>query len=242
MAGHSKWNNIKRRKGAQDAKRGKIFTKMGREIQVAVKEGGADPANNKRLADAIDKAKSYNMPNDSIARSIKRASDSSNTENFDSITYEGYGPNGVAVIVKALTDNRNRTAGNIRHIFGKHDGNLGQDGSVTFLFEEKGEIYVSNEDVDEEGLMMEAIEAGAEDVETLDEAFCIITLPTEYDTVKKALSAEYTIIESSLGPVPMSTVELNEKDAEKMQKLIDDLEEDDDVQEVFHNWEEKDGE
>ena len=243
MAGHSKWNNIKRRKGAQDAKKGKIFTKMGREIQVAVKEGGANPDQNKRLADAIEKAKSYNMPNDSIKRSIKRASDSNNTEDFEAITYEGYGPNGVAVIVNALTDNRNRTAGNIRHIFSKHNGNLGQNGSVSFLFEEKGEIYIETENLDDEEVMMLALEAGAEDIKKIDEAYLVVTSPESYADVKSTLAdSDLEIVESSVGPVAMNTVELDEADAEIMQKLIDDLEDDDDVQEVYHNWEQDDEE
>ncbi len=237
MAGHSKWNNIKRRKGAQDAKRGKIFTKLGRELQVAVKEGGPDPDLNKRLADVIEKAKSNNMPNDSINRSIKKASDSGSAEHFDPITYEGYGPNGVAVIVNALTDNKNRTAGNVRHLFTKHGGNLGQSGSVTFMFEEKGEIYLSIDDVDEEELMMLALDAGAEDIESSEEGFRVVTTPADFNAVKDAIAAEYEIIDSSVGPVPMNTVALDEADAEKMQKLIDDLEDDDDVQDVYHNWE-----
>lgn len=241
MAGHSKWNNIKRRKSAQDAKKGKIFTKIGREISVAVKEGGPDPEKNSKLADVVEKAKSYNMPNDNIKRSIEKASDAGNTENFDPITYEGYGPGGVAIIVTALTDNKNRTAANVRHCFTKHGGNLGQTGSVSYLFEDKGEIYVSADEVeDEDELMMSALEAEAEDIENLGDAYLISTTPSEYKSVKKAISEDYEIAQSSVGPVAKTTVDLNEADHEKLQKLIDDLEDDDDVQEVYHNYESKD--
>lgn len=235
MAGHSKWNNIKRRKGAQDAKRGKMFTKLGRELQVAVKEGGSDPDLNKRLADTIARAKSYNMPNDSINRSIKRAA-GGDADDYDSIRYEGYGPNGVAIIVDTLTDNRNRTAGSVRHLFTKYGGNLGQTGSVSYLFEEKGEIYIEGEGVDEEELMMLALDAGAEDIEGSEDGYQVTTSPADYETVKKALEEEYTIVDSSVGPVAMTTTVLSEDDNTTMQKMIDDLEDDDDVQNVYSNW------
>ena len=235
MAGHSKWNNIKRRKGAQDAKRGKMFTKLGRELQVAVKEGGSDPDLNKRLADTIARAKSYNMPNDSINRSIKRAA-GGDADDYDSIRYEGYGPHGVAIIVDTLTDNRNRTAGSVRHLFTKYGGNLGQTGSVSYLFEEKGEIYIEGEGVDEEELMMLALDAGAEDIEGSEDGYQVTTSPADYETVKKALEEEYTIVDSSVGPVAMTTTVLSEDDNTTMQKMIDDLEDDDDVQNVYSNW------
>ncbi len=238
MSGHSKWNNIKRRKGAVDAKRGAIFTKLGREIQVAVRDGGADPNSNTRLKDVIAKAKSNNMPNDSINRSIQKAAGNGEGENFEEIIYEGYGPSGVAVIVQTLTDNRNRTAGEVRHAFDKHGGNLGTKGSVGFMFQDKGQIYLDSEDLDEEEVMMLALEAGADDFENLGEAYLISTSPQNYEAVRDALDAEgLEIADSSVGPVADNYVSLEEEDAERMQKLIDQLEDSDDVQEVFHNWE-----
>src|SRR5690554_6085047 len=185
MSGHSKWNNIKRKKGAADAQRGAIFTKMGREIQVAVKQGGPDPDNNSRLKDAITKAKANNKPNDNIARSIKKASGANDTEDFEEIVYEGYGPGGVAVMVRTLTDNRNRTAGDVRHLFDKFGGNLGTTGCVSFQFEEKGIIIIEkNEEMDEETMLMEALEAGAEDFSPQDEVFEISTTPDLYRQVR----------------------------------------------------------
>ncbi len=237
MSGHSKWNNIKRRKGAADEKRGRIFSKIGREIQVAVKEGGPNPEMNSRLRDAIQNAKDNNMPNDNITRSIKKAAGSGNTEHWEEVTYEGYGPSGVAVIVKALTDNRNRTAGEIRHAFDKHGGNLGTTGSVTFMFEDKGEIYIDSEDVDEETLMMEALEAGADDVENIGQAYLITTTPDAYREVRNQLEQNYEIIEGSVGPVANNFVRLSPEDEKIMQNLIDQLDDSDDVQHVYHNWE-----
>lgn len=239
MAGHSKWNNIKRKKGAADAKRGKIFTKIGREIQVAVREGGPDPEANNRLRDAISNAKANNMPNDTITRSIKKASGDQSGDDWENVQYEGYGPSGVAVIVRTLTDNRNRTAAEVRHAFDKHGGNLGTTGSVAFMFEEKGEIYIEADDIDEEELMLLALDNGADDVENLGQAYVITTTPGNYRQVRDSLEASgYEIADASVGPVANTSVKLNEEDAIKMQKLIDQLEDSDDVQDVYHNWEE----
>jgi len=238
MSGHSKWNNIKRKKGAADAQRGAVFTKIGREIQVAVKNGGPDPESNSRLKDVIAKAKASNMPNDNIQRSISKASGSGDTDHFEEITYEGYGPGGVAVMVRTLSDNRNRTAGDLRHIFDKFGGNLGTTGCVGFLFQTRGTLIISSEDTDEEQTMLDALDAGAEDFAAEDDAYEISTDPDQYDTVRKALEARgYTFLDVSVGPVPVTWTELaDEEQAEKMEKLIDRLEEDDDVQEVYHNW------
>ncbi len=241
MSGHSKWNNIKRKKGAADAKRGNIFTKLGREIQVAVRQGGPDPVSNSRLKDVIAKAKSNNMPNDSINRSIQKAAGSSDGDNYEEITYEGYGPSGVAVIVKTLTDNRNRTAGEVRHAFDKHGGNLGTKGSVAFMFQDKGQIYINSEDLDEETVVMAALDAGADDFENLDGAYLITTTPEDYDGVRDQMEAQgFEIVDSSMGPVADTFVTLAGDDIEKMQKLIDQLDDNDDVQDVYHNWENSD--
>lgn len=243
MSGHSKWNNIKRKKGAADAKRGAIFTKLGREIQVAVRNGGADPNSNAKLKDIIAKAKSNNMPNDSINRSIQKAAGGGDGEAYEEITYEGYGPSGVAVIVRALSDNRNRTAGEVRHAFDKHGGNLGTSGCVSFMFQEKGQIYIDGEDLEEDDVVMAALDAGAEDCENLDGAYLITTSPDDYPAVRDALEkAGLTIEESSVGPVPNTYVELSPEDAVRMQKLIDMLEDSDDVQDVYHNWDNDDEE
>ncbi|NLM79205.1 MAG: YebC/PmpR family DNA-binding transcriptional regulator [Ruminococcaceae bacterium] len=240
MSGHSKWNNIKRRKGAADAQKGAVFTKMGREIQVAVKNGGPDPESNSRLKDAITKAKSANMPNDNIQRSINKAAGAGDGDQYEDITYEGYGPGGVAVMVRTLSDNRNRTAGDLRHIFDKFGGNLGTNGCVAFLFQEKGILIIDREnDPDEEAVMMAALEAGAEDISVEDEAYEITTTPEDYEDVRKTLEAQgYAFLDVSLGPVPLTWTQLTDPDMEQnMEKLIDRLEEHDDVQEVFHNWE-----
>lgn len=245
MAGHSKWNNIKRRKGAVDEKRGKIFTKLGREIQVAVREGGADPELNSRLRDVVTKAKSFNMPNDSIQRSIDKASGDMTGDNYAEISYEGYGPGGIAVMVRALTDNRNRTAGDIRHIFDKYGGNLGTDGCVAFQFEKKGTILIEREQVDDaDELALLAIEAGAEDIDLSDDSYIeIVTAPDDYEPVRDLISKHYRTAEQSLGPVPLTTVKLTDAEQiEQMQKLIDLLEDNDDVQDVYHNWETDDDE
>lgn len=240
MAGHSKWSNIKRKKGAADAQRGVIFTKIGREIQVAVKNGGADPETNSRLKDVIVKARAANMPNDNIMRSIKKAAGTAESANYEEITYEGYGPNGVAVLVRTLSDNRNRTAGDVRHIFDKFGGNLGTTGCVSFLFEEKGTLLIDSEAYpDEEQVMLAALEAGAEDFVTDKEenVYEVITSPENYAKARDAMTEDgYEFLAVSLGPVPMTWVELDDEAREKMEKLIDRLEEHDDVQEVFDNW------
>ncbi|MEA4887854.1 MAG: YebC/PmpR family DNA-binding transcriptional regulator [Clostridiaceae bacterium] len=239
MSGHSKWNNIKRKKGAADAVRGAIFTKIGRELQVAVKNGGPDPEANSRLKDVIAKAKAANLPNDNIMRSIKKAAGSGDADNFEEITYEGYGPGGVAVMVRTLSDNRNRTAGDIRHIFDKSGGNMGTTGCVGFLFQEKGTLILDREEApDEETAMMDALEAGAEDFAAEEDVFEVTTEPALYGAVREILEKKgYAFLDMSLGPVPVTWTELNDPDlVEKMEKLIDRLEEHDDVQEVYHNW------
>lgn len=240
MSGHSKWNNIKRKKNAADAQKGSMFTKIGREIQVAVKQGGPDPDSNSRLKDAIAKAKAANMPNDNIQRSIVKASGSLDADNFEEIVYEGYGPGGVAVMVRTLSDNRNRTAGDIRHIFDKFGGNLGTNGCVSFLFQEKGTLIIDREiQPDEEQVMLDALEAGAEDFSVTGEAYEITTSPDLYDTVRSVLETNgYSFLDVSLGPVPVTWTELVDEDkVQNLQKMIDRLEEHDDVQEVYHNWE-----
>jgi len=238
MAGHSKWANIKRRKSAVDAKKGKIFTKIGREIAVAVREGGPDPTTNSKLRDVIAKAKVNNMPNDTIERSIKKAAGEADGANYEEITYEGYGPSGVAVIVETMTDNKNRTAGDMRHYFDKFGGNLGANGCVSWMFDKKGLIVIENDGkIDEDQLMMDALDAGAEDFNTEDEYYEIITSPEDFSTVREALEAKgYTFASAEVTMIPQSTVTLNEEDAIKMRKLIDHLEDNDDVQNVYHNW------
>jgi len=240
MSGHSKWNNITRKKGAADAQRGAVFTKIGREIQVAVKNGGADPEVNSRLKDVIAKAKAANMPNDNIQRSITKAAGAADSDNFEEITYEGYGPGGVAVMVRTLSDNRNRTAGDLRHIFDKFGGNLGTTGCVGFLFQDKGTLIIERDGApDEETMMLAALEAGAEDFAAEDEAYEITTEPDQYDAVRSALEQQgFVFLDVSLGPVPVTWTALTDPDMTvKMEKLIEKLEEHDDVQEVYHNWE-----
>ena len=243
MSGHSKWHNIKNKKGKADAKRGKIFTKMARKIAVAVKEGGDDPDYNPALKAAIDSAKAENMPNDNIERAIKKAVGEGDSDNFESITYEGYGPSGIAVMVQCLTDNRNRTAPDVRHAFDKNGGNLGTDGSVSFLFERKGQLGIEiKEGVDPEVVEMDAIEAGAEDIRTENGGIEIITAPEDYQSVRKNLEeAGYEFVISEITYLPQTTTVLDDpEDRKKMNKLIDQLEESDDVQEVIHNWENDD--
>lgn len=239
MSGHSKFANIKHKKAKNDAKKGKIFTKIGREIVVAVKSGGPDPALNSALNDVVNKAKANNMPNDTISRAIKKASGEAGDVNYENITYEGYGPNGVAVIVECLTDNKNRTAANIRHGFSKYGGNLGTSGCVAFLFDKKGQIVIEKkESIDEDELMMVALEGGAEDIEAFDEGFEIITLPDDFRAVYSALKeAGYEILEGEIKQLPNTSVTLSEEEASNMEKMLDQLEEDDDVQNVYHNWE-----
>ncbi|MCX7903124.1 MAG: YebC/PmpR family DNA-binding transcriptional regulator [Caloramator sp.] len=239
MAGHSKWANIKHRKGKQDALRGKLFTKIGKEIQVAVKEGGPNPEANPRLRDVIAKAKANNMPMDNIQRAIKRATGELKDVNYEEIIYEGYGPNGVAVIVQALTDNRNRTAGDVRHIFEKFGGNLGATGCVSFLFEKKGLIIVEKEEgIDEDSLMMMALDAGAEDFSSEEDAFEITTAPEDFSKVREALENNgIKLASAEVSMIPSTYVALDGEAAEKFEKLLDRLEENDDVQNVWHNAE-----
>lgn len=242
MAGHSKWSNIKRRKEAVDDKRGKVFSKLGRELLQAVRSGGPDPETNAVLRDVIAKAKSYNMPNDSIRRSIERASGEGGGAILDEILYEGYGPGGVAVMVRALTDNRNRTAGEVRHLFSKYGGNLGQDGSVAFQFERKGSLVIERQpDLDEDQIFMDTLEAGAEDVDLDDEnIIAITTAPDDYGAVRDALADKYRFVDQGLGYQPSSTISLSsQEDRDKMETMIDKLEDNDDVQEIYHNWEEE---
>ncbi len=240
MAGHSKWNNIKNKKGKEDAKRGKIFTKLGRYIMVAAREGGGDPEYNQALKIAVDKAKAENMPNDNIDRAIKRGTGETDGANYEEILYEGYGIAGIAVIVSALTDNRNRTAPEVRHLFDKYGGNLGQPGSVSFMFDKKGVMVVErSDDFDEDEFSLLAIEAGAEDIEVDDEVVEVTTAPEDYHKVRTALEAEgYNFLMSEITYLPQNTVVLDsEEDIAKMEKMIDMFEENDDVQEVYHNWE-----
>lgn len=238
MSGHSKWSTIKRKKGANDAQRAKIFTKIAREIIVAVKSGGPDPDNNSRLKDVIAKGRAANMPNDNITRTIKKAAGSTDTDNYENITYEGYGPNGVAVIVEALTDNRNRTAADVRHFFDKFGGNMGQTGCVSFMFDRKGIIIIENDGIDEDELTMEALEVGAEDIEANEDYFEITSSPDDFHAVRDALETKYELSSAEISMIPQTTVELtDEKQCLMMGKLLESLEEHDDVQEVYHNWE-----
>ena len=241
MSGHSKWHNIQKTKGAADAKRSAAFTKIAKEIIVAVKQGGSgDPANNSRLATVIVKAKAANMPNDNIKRTIAKALGSGNADNYESVTYEGYGPSGVAVIVEALTDNRNRTAPAVRHLFDKYGGNLGATGCVSWNFSQKGVIVISNEDeeLDEDTVMMDALEAGASDMETEGDVFTVYTDPDDCTAVAEALEkAGYTFESAQVEMVPNDYIRLtDEKDIQNMEKMLDLLEEDEDVQNVWHNW------
>ncbi|MBP3919273.1 MAG: YebC/PmpR family DNA-binding transcriptional regulator [Clostridia bacterium] len=237
MSGHSKWNNIKHKKEKTDAQRAKVFTKVGKEMAVAVKEGGPDPVSNTKLAALIAKAKSLNVPNDNIDRIIKKAS-SADAADYEEITYEGYGPAGVAVIVQATTDSRNRTAGNVRHYFDKFGGNLGTLGCVSFLFEDKGVIVIEKEDVDEDQLMEDALEAGATDFIAEDEVFEIYTEVDDVAAVAKALSDKgYSYVSAEEDKIPQSYVTLTDEDAiTNMNKLIDAMEDDDDITAFFHNW------
>lgn len=239
MSGHSKWNNIKRKKGAADAQRGALFTKFGREIQVAVKSGGPDPASNSKLKDIIAKAKASNMPNDNIQRSIDKAAGVGANDNIEEIVYEGYGPQGVAIIVEAVTDNRNRTAADVRHLFSKFGGNMGTTGCVGYLFQPKGQIWLSKEDFPEgEKLLEVALEAGAADFSEDEELYLVTTESAEYDVVRDALEAQgYTFVEATLGPVADTQVTVEDEEVcAQLEKLLDHLEEHDDVLHVYHNW------
>ena len=244
MSGHSKFANIKHKKEKNDAARGKVFTKIGREIAVAVKEGGADPNNNSKLRDVIAKAKSNNMPNDTIDRSIKKAAGDMDGVNYETITYEGYGPSGIAIVVEALTDNRNRTAGNVKSAFTKGKGNVGTPGCVSYMFDRKGQIIIDREDddfdMDADTLMELALEAGAEDFIEEEDSFEIITDPDDFSGVREALEAQNIPMASAeVTMIPQNYVELtDEADIANLQKTLDLLEDDDDVQEVYHNWDE----
>lgn len=243
MSGHSKWSTIKRKKGANDAQRAKIFTKIAREIIVAVKAGGPDPDNNSSLKDAIAKARSANMPNDNINRTIKKASGSTEGDNYENITYEGYGPSGVAVIVEALSDNRNRTAADVRHYFDKFGGNMGQTGCVSFMFDRKGVIVIENDGIDEDKITMDALEAGAEDIEIDEECVEITTSPDDFHAVRDALETEYELSSAEITMVPQTMVTLTDEEHIKMMtKLIENLEDNDDVQNIYHNWDAPDEE
>ncbi|WP_153464659.1 YebC/PmpR family DNA-binding transcriptional regulator [Sediminibacillus terrae] len=238
MAGHSKWKNIQRRKNAQDAKRGKIFMKMAKEIFVAAKQGGGDPEMNPSLRLAVDKAKANNMPNDNIDRAIKKATGDLEGVNYEEMTYEGYGPGGVAVMVKALTDNKNRTASEVRYAFNKNGGNLGENGCVAFMFDRKGYLVIdrSTTDADEDEMLLAVIEAGAEEMETTDDVFEIYTDPESFAEVKNQLEADgYTFSTAELTMIPQTLSPLGEDEAKQMIRLVDMLEDNEDVQDVYHN-------
>lgn len=241
MSGHSKWANIQAKKGKADAARGKAFTKLGRELLIAVKQGGPDPAGNSKLKDVIAKCKAANMPNDTINNAIKKAAGAGNSENYEEITYEGYGPNGVAVIVEAATDNKNRTAADVRHVFDKAGGNLGTTGCVSYMFNKKGVIVIEKEStsMDEDELMMLALDVGAEDFAPDEEIYEITTDPADFSMVREKLEeAGLTFLEAAVQMVPTTTVALDEKGVEKMERLLERLDELDDVSNVYHNWEE----
>ena len=242
MSGHSKFANIKHKKEKNDAAKGKIFTMIGREIAVAVKEGGPDPANNFKLAQVVAKAKANNMPNDTIERGIKKAAGDGNNVNYVQATYEGYGPSGTAIIVKCLTDNKNRTAANVRNAFTKGQGSIGAQGCVSYMFDERGQIIIDKEecDLDADDLMMTALDAGAEDFSEEEDSFEITTAPADFETVRKALEdANITMASAEVTMIPQNYVSLSEEaDIVNIGRILDLLEEDDDVQEVYHNWEE----
>lgn len=239
MSGHSKWSTIKHKKGKADAKRGQIFTKLAKYIAVASREGGSDPDMNAKLKEAIIKAKAANMPNDNIDRAIKKGAGELQGSVYEEITYEGYGPGGVAVIVETLTDNKNRTAGDVRHAFDKNGGNLGTSGCVGFLFTKKGQIFIEkNDNLDEESLMMVALDAGAEDIETAEEGYEISTEPADFGSVCDALKEDgYELVSAEIAMIPATEVELTEDiDIKKMLKMIDMFDENEDIQSVWHNW------
>ena len=242
MSGHSKWHNIAAKKGKADAARGKVFTKLGRELLIAVKQGGPDPAGNSKLKDVIAKCKAANMPNDTINNAIKKASGAGNAENYEEVIYEGYGPNGVAVIVESSTDNRNRTAADIRHVFDKAGGNLGTTGCVSYMFEKKGVIVIEKEStsMSEDDLMLLAIDAGAEDFEAQDECYEITTAPENFSAVREELEKNnLEFVEAEVRMVPNTYVKLSEKDAERMENFLEKLDDLDDVSDVYHNWDEE---
>jgi len=240
MSGHSKWSTIKRKKEKTDAARAAVFTRIGREIQIAIREGGgADPASNFKLRDCIAKAKANNVPNDNIERIIKKAAGGGDGKEYEALTYEGYGPCGVAVIVETLTDNRNRTAGEMRHYFDKCGGNLGNSGCVSFMFKQKGVLIIEREEYDEDTVMEQALEAGAADFQADDDVYEIFTEPEDFTAVREALEGlGYGFVSADVEKVPDTYTAITDEDAAiKMQKLLDMLEENDDVQSVWHNWE-----
>ncbi|WP_158183149.1 YebC/PmpR family DNA-binding transcriptional regulator [Enterococcus faecium] len=235
MSGHSKWHNIQGRKNAQDAKRGKVFQKLSREIYMAAKAGGPDPSMNPALRLVVDKAKAANMPNDNVERAIKKATSAVDETNYDEITYEGYGPGGVGILVHALTDNRNRTATNVRVAFTRNGGSLGETGSVSYLFDRKGYIAIERDGltVDEETMFEDVLEAGAEDLQNSPEGFEIYTAPEDFSAVRDELEKEFTLAQAELTMIPQTTIDLNEEQKEQLERLVDKLEDDDDVSEVF---------
>lgn len=242
MSGHSKFANIKHKKEKNDAAKGKIFTRIGKELMIAVKEGGPDPANNSKLRDVIAKAKANNMPNDTIDRSVKKAAGDTNAASYAAVTYEGYGPSGTAIIVEALTDNKNRTAANVRNAFTKGGGNVGTQGCVSFMFDQKGQIIIDKEEcsMDADDLMMIAIDAGADDVNEEEDSFEILTAPEVCGAVREALEAQgIKMAQAEVVMLPQNYVALtDEEDIKKMTRILDLLDEDDDVQDVWHNWDE----
>ena len=242
MSGHSKFANIKHKKEKNDAAKGKIFTIIGREIAVAVKEGGSDPADNYKLAQVIAKAKANNMPNDTIDRGIKKAAGEGNNVNYEYCTYEGYGPSGTAIIVKCLTDNKNRTAANVRNAFTKGHGSIGTQGCVSYMFDEKGQIIIDKEECDMEAddLMMIALDAGAEDFAEEEDSFEVLTTPDDFETVRVALEEQKVpMAQAEVTMIPQNYVELTaEEDLTNINRILDLLDADDDVQEVYHNWDE----
>lgn len=242
MSGHSKFANIKHKKEKNDAAKGKAFTMIGREIAIAVKEGGADPANNSKLRDVIAKAKANNMPNDTIERGIKKAAGDIGNVNYEAVTYEGYGPGGTAIIVDALTDNKNRTAANVRNCFSKGQGSIGTQGCVSYMFDQKGQIIIDKEEceIESDDLMMAALDAGAEDFNEEEDSFEILTDPADFDAVQEALSKQdVKMAQAEVTMIPQTYVTLSkEEDITNIQRILDFLEEDDDVQTVYHNWDE----
>ena len=242
MSGHSKFANIKHKKEKNDAAKGKMFTIIGKEIAIAVKEGGPDPSNNSKLRDVIAKAKANNMPNDTIERGIKKAAGAEGAVNYEQITYEGYGPSGIAIIVETLTDNKNRTAANVKHAFSKGNGNVGTPGCVSYMFDKKGEIVIDREEVemDPDELMMLALDAGAEDFEEEEDAFTIYTSPDDFSAVREALEhANIPMASANVSMIPQNYVALTSEDAIKdLNRILDMLDDDDDVQDVYHNWDE----
>lgn len=242
MSGHSKWANIKRKKEKTDSQKGKVFTKLGREITIVVRQGGPDPESNSKLKDVIAKAKAANMPNENITRCIKKAGGDIDSANYEEVVYEGYGPGGVAVIVEAMTDNRNRTAGDVRHFFDKFGGNLGTSGCVSFMFDKKGVLVIEKDGkIIEDDLMMEALEVGAEDFTADEDVYEITTSPEDFSAVREALEKKgYDFVEADVEMVPQTMTKLTDpKQIEFMDRLIENLEDLDDVQNVYHNWEEE---